>query len=662
MRSRYTVFSEQLIEDVRSRTSLVELISERVAVKQAGRNYQACCPFHTEKTPSFQINEEEGLYYCFGCGKKGNTFTFVMETKSLTFPEAVRFLAQKAGVALPISDNISENESNFIKDKELLRKIISEVALKYEEDFWNSSPEIKSFLEKRRISEYTAKRFRIGYAKGNNGSQRFAEEIHSRIKSSVKISVQEVFDSLFKLGLLRKRNSGQIGELFWDRIVFPITKSDLSPIGFGGRVIVDVEGSPKYINSPESPIYEKRKSFYGLGQGYGPAQKLKNVFIVEGYLDVISFSQAGLDNTLAVCGTALTEDHVKLLKRFVNKVYLVFDGDGAGRAAAARAFPIFLDSSVEVVPIILPPSEDPDSLTLNREESEIREILRERETSLLKLYLELSAGSIRGLQRGESVELSDLNASEAGKLSEEFAKVISKIRNPVELEIRIREASTLLGVTETAISKLSKDYIKPDKQVIHVVPVDSPPPVLETKVVQSESRRMAILKKQLMVSLLVEPSILHSSSIRSQVALIGVEDPRLNLLTSKLIISNADKTNDTQEEVSVVSGISNLYIVTPEEKEEILARFHGILIECSLEKEGLLEEALKQISFGQDSQISDTYRKLVEEFSQIADRVRISDELDELRIKEIDEVDVDNRMKLAQEKLLRKRTLSKSSK
>ena len=557
------LYSDQIIENVRAQTSLVELVSERVPVKQAGRNFQACCPFHTEKTPSFQINEEEGLYYCFGCGKKGNTYTFVMETKSLSFPEAVRFLAQRAGISLPVSESYQRENSNSGRDKQLLRKVVGEVATHFETELWKSNVEILGFLEKRRISEYTAKRFRIGYAQGNSGGQNLADEIFHRIKDSTSCTKTQVIDSLLTLGLLRKRSANQLGELFWDRIVFPITKSDLSPIAFGGRVIKDVEGAPKYINSPESPVYEKRRSFFGLGQGFTPSQKLKSVYIVEGYLDVISFSQIGIDNTLAVCGTALTEDHVKILKRFVNSVNLVFDGDGAGRAAAARAFPIFLDSGIEVVPVILPPKEDPDSITEGREEAEVRDILKSCTSSLLKLYLEVSAGSLRGLERGANLSLSELNPSEAGRVSEDLSKVLANIKNPVELEFRSREASDLLGVTEASLIRLINEnkkskipsretsavrneiYIKEESQEIK-----NPVP---------ESRKMAIVRRQLLISLLVEPSILTSGSVRSQVAILGVEDPRINMLTSKLVKSDSKILDGLKDsEVQVVRGLSDV--------------------------------------------------------------------------------------------------------
>jgi len=671
------LYSDQIIEEVRRRTSLIELVGERVPVKQSGRNFQACCPFHTEKTPSFQINEDEGLYYCFGCGKKGNTYTFVMETKSLSFPEAVRFLAQRAGVSLPVDEQYQTQRVSSGKGKNLLRRVVYEVALIYEENLWKAGYEVRGFLEKRRISEYTAKRFRMGYSIGSRGGesgQNLADLVLQRIKSSLECTHKEVVDSLVTLGLLRRRQSGQFGELFWDRVIFPITKSDLSPLAFGGRIIKDVEGAPKYINSPESPVFEKRRSFFGMGQSFSPAQKMKQAFIVEGYLDVISFSQIGIDNSLAVCGTALTEDHVKILKRFVNKVILIFDGDGAGRAAAARAFTPFLDSGIEVVPVMLEDGEDPDSLTYGRSEEEVRAILKEREGSLLRLYLEVLAGSIRGMERGKSVSLNEINPSEAGRISFDLAKALANIKNPVELEYRLREACGYLGITEVSLLKLVKEaqhssssapkIIQEDSLVREIQRLEPAAQVSAPEI--SQSRRMSILRRQLLISLIVEPAILCSSSVRSQVALLGVTDQSVNFLTRRLLVTSDDKISaiDDSAGVKVLPGLSRVLVASPEEKEELLAKYSGILVECGLADEGLIEEALQQLSLGHvvlsdPSNFKKVQKKLIEEFSDIVDRVKVSDEIDVLRKKETQESDIESRLSLAQEKLMRKRSIAK---
>lgn len=677
------LYSDQIIEEVKRRVSLVELVSERVPVKQNGRNFQACCPFHTEKTPSFHINEDEGLYYCFGCGKKGNTFTFIMETKSLSFPESVRFLAQKVGVSLPVAEYSARENGTSIKHKNILRRVVTEVALIYEENLWNADSNIKSFLKDRRISDYTAKRFRMGYSDSNKGGQSLTDQVFSRIKATVDCSHKDVTESLISLGLLRKRQNGNLGELFWERIIFPITKSDLSPLAFGGRILKKLEGAPKYINSPESPVFEKRRSFFGLGQGFQPSQKSKVVNLVEGYLDVISFSQLGIDNTLAVCGTALTLDHVKILKRFVNKAILIFDGDGAGRAAAAKAFVPFLNSGIEVVPVILPSSEDPDTLTYDRTEDEVRSILKEKEVSLLKLYLEVLAGSLRGLERGVGIELSELNAAEAGKVSEKIASDLATIINPVELEFRIREACDYLGVTESSLSKLVKSNNKqntsshfstnPDTGDVglarakgHDQSIQMPLADIPEQEI-SHSRRMSMLRRQLLISLLVEPSLLCNASIRSQISILGAEDQSVNLLAKKLIDNRNSKTgSESSEEIKVIQGLSKLVSASPQDREEILAKFKGILMEAGLSEEGLLEEALKQLSISDmlsDSEsLNKAKNKMLQEYSTVVERIKLTDELDMIRHKEAKESDVENRLNLAQEKLLRKRSLSKAAK
>ncbi len=669
-------YSDQIIEEVRRSNSLIELVGERTPVKQSGRNFQACCPFHTEKTPSFQINEEEGLYYCFGCGKKGNTYTFVMETKSISFPEAVRFLAQRASISLPIENQQNYSEKNFLKGKNILRKIVSEVANFYEENLWKGDNIARQFLSDRKINDYTAKRFRVGYAMSNQGCESLSALVYKKLKSEITCSHEDVVEGLISLGLLRKRQSGNLGELFWERVMFPITKSDASPLAFGGRIFKNVENSPKYINSPESPVFEKRRSFFGMGQGFSPAQKQKQVYIVEGYLDVISFSQLGIDNTLAVCGTALTLDHVKILRRFVNKVVLIFDGDGAGRAAAARAFVPFLDSGIEVVPVMLPNGEDPDTLTYNRSEEEVKELLKSMEGSLLRLNLETMAGGLRGLNRGEGVALENIGASEAGRIAQELAKMLAVVKNTVELELRIREACGYLGITENSLTKLVNENRKETSSEIENRPVPQKINVSINKVMKQEeapkevshSRRISILRRQLLITMIVEPSILLSSSVRAQLATLGVMDQSVNLLAKKLIDGKIDEVDLKEDsEIKVISGLSKILVSSVEERDEILARFSGILTECSLASEGLLEEAMNQLALGEVSFSSPDNRKknqirLVEEFSNIVDKVLISDELDVLRKKEIEETDVDGRLRLAQEKLMRKRSLSKANK
>jgi DNA primase len=302
-------YSDHIIEEVKLRSSLSELVSERTEVKSSGRSFTACCPFHSEKTPSFHINEEQGLYYCFGCGKKGNTFTFVMETRGLTFPESVRFLAQRAGVNLPVQSEFkNENDKGVAKKKALLRRLVVEAQNLFEDILWDRRGSRKEgivareMLKERYISEQSVKRFRLGFSGSDQGL--LLDELYKSIKDSLSITKEDVSQGLLELGLLREYDSGQKREFFRERVMFPISRSDGSPLAFGGRTIFTKPEIPKYINSPESSVYEKRRSFFGLSQGFASAQKARHVFIVEGYTDVISFSQVGLENTLAVCGTA----------------------------------------------------------------------------------------------------------------------------------------------------------------------------------------------------------------------------------------------------------------------------------------------------------------------------------------------------------------------
>jgi DNA primase len=675
-------YSERIIEEVRLKSSLSELVAERTELKRTGNSSMACCPFHSEKTPSFHINEEQGLYYCFGCGKKGNTFTFVMETRGLSFPESVRYLAKRYSVPLPVSSEPTQFEKGLSKKKTLLRKILIESQGVFEDILWGraagsqGNSHAREILNNRDITDQTIKRYRVGCT-GIRSGFLFAA-LKKIISQSMPIRDDELREGLISLGLLKQYSDSNTVELFRDRIMFPIARSDGSPIAFGGRTTKSDPDVPKYINSPESPVYEKRRSFYGLPQALPLLQKTKTVYLVEGYTDVLSFHQIGLENTIAVCGTALTPDHARILSRFISRAYLVFDADPAGRMASAKAFTSFMNTGIEAIPVFLPPGEDPDSIAriVHRQDMELDDllkILKDGETSLLRIFIQSTASSLLGHERGTFADLSQLKASEHGKLAEAIAPHLQQIKNPVERELRIKEVADLLGVSEQSFKNIAKQFSKSGgrKSPDSTMRPDSNNSVssdldeAENNNNQSQpsllGKRLDEVKKQLVVAVLVDPALLKNEAIYHNALNLSENDEKSRYFF-ELMHTFATKDHDPSLP-SVRQGISGIHYEptkenttekTASESEELLAHYHGILVRCGIENEGFLEEALKQLTLGGAG-----YDALAKSLHHTVERISLANKVDTIRMQEAKSATDDEKMKLIQEKLLMRRSLDK---
>ena len=354
---------EETLTEIRSRISIVEVISVYVSLRKAGKNYTGLCPFHEEKTPSFSVNDERGFFHCFGCGAGGNAFTFLCRLEGITFPEAVKRLAAKAGVTLPQAPDDPQ-----ARERERLYRLTSLAKTYFRRCLLDEKigATAQRYLAERGIPMDMAERFQLGYApKGWNGLVRFLANRKAPL------------DQAAALGLIGERNgrdersrpgAQQWYDKFRHRLMFPITDVTGRPVGFGGRLLPDPQRDagrerpqPKYLNSPESALYKKGALLYGLFQAKEPVRETGRVLVVEGYTDLISLVQRGLRETVAVLGTALTLEQLRLLKRFSTDVYIFFDGDDAGRRAATRAFPLCVEAGLTGRGVFLPQGEDPDS-------------------------------------------------------------------------------------------------------------------------------------------------------------------------------------------------------------------------------------------------------------------------------------------------------------
>ncbi len=354
---------EETLTEIRSRISIVEVISVYVSLRKAGKNYTGLCPFHEEKTPSFSVNDERGFFHCFGCGEGGNAFTFLCRLEGISFPEAVKRLAAKAGVSLPQApDDPQAREQDRLYRLTSLAKTYFRRCLLDEK----VGATAQRYLAERGIPMDVAERFQLGYApNGWHGLVRFLA------------SRKAPLDKAAALGLIGERSgrdersrpgAHQWYDKFRHRLIFPITDVTGRPVGFGGRLLPDPQRDadrerpqPKYLNSPESALYKKGSLLYGLFQAKEPIRETDRVLVVEGYTDLISLVQCGFRETVAVLGTALTLEQLRLLKRFSTDIYIFFDGDDAGRRAATRAFPLCVEAGLTGRGVFLPRGEDPDS-------------------------------------------------------------------------------------------------------------------------------------------------------------------------------------------------------------------------------------------------------------------------------------------------------------
>ncbi|MBC5742110.1 DNA primase [Lachnospiraceae bacterium MD308] len=343
-------YSDEIIEEVRIKNDIVDVISNYVRLQKKGNSYFGLCPFHNEKSPSFSVSRQKQMYYCFGCGAGGNVFTFLMEYENFTFQEAVKMLADRAGVALPEAEYSKEARERADMKATLLH--INKLAAKY---YYAQLRQPQGatglkYLKDRQLSDDMLRAFGLGY------SNKYSDDLYRYLKGKGYKD-----DILAKAGLISYDERQGVYDKFWNRVMFPIMDVNNRVVGFGGRVMGDAK--PKYLNSPETPIFDKGRNLYGLNR----ARRSKKTYFLlcEGYMDVIALHQAGFDNAVASLGTALTPGHASLIKRYVNEVYLTYDSDDAGTRAALRALPILKDVGITAKIIRMEPFKDPDEYINN---------------------------------------------------------------------------------------------------------------------------------------------------------------------------------------------------------------------------------------------------------------------------------------------------------
>lgn len=421
-------FPREKLAEIRSRANIVDIISEYVTFKKAGKNYLALCPFHSEKTPSFHVNEEKQIFYCFGCQKGGDVITFLREINNLSFVEAVSQLANRYGLSLPPPSSYRKEKAT---DQETFLEI-NEKAMHFFHHVLMQRPEGevgRKYLKKRGIDQKIWETFKLGYALETWDS--LATFLN---KGNIPLQLAK------QLGLIAPREKGGFFDCFRGRIIFPIFNLNGRTIGFGGRAIAG--GTPKYLNSSDSMIYKKSSSLFGLPITRNSIAKEDQVLIVEGYFDLLSLFQAGICPVVSPLGTALTGVHIQTLKRFTSRFYVVFDADEAGDKAALRSLEMFLNEGLSPRVVILPSGSDPDEFIQQKGVENFREKM-EIAPLLIEYFIE------------RAIEKKNLSLPE-GKVEvvKEVMPIIGHIREPIVQDEYIRKLSERLGVREDRIRSL----------------------------------------------------------------------------------------------------------------------------------------------------------------------------------------------------------------
>jgi DNA primase len=419
--------SEEKVSEIRDRSSILEVVSDYVNLKKAGKNYKGLCPFHSEKTPSFMVNEEKQIFHCFGCGAGGDVFTFLMKVGNFSFPQAVEELAKRYGVRLPPRE-LSPAKKKEMDKREILFKI-NQMASEYFHDLLSrrqEGEEGRRYLSQRGMSEEIIKEHRLGYS-----LERWDGLAHHLQEKKVSLELAR------ELGLIFPKKREGWYDAFRGRILFPIFDLHQRVVGFGGRLIK--EGEPKYLNSPESSLYHKGEILYGLQVAKGYIPKKDCVIIVEGYFDLLTLHQFGLKHSVATLGTALTAQHVHILKRYTKNLITVFDADVAGVQASLRALPLFLEEEVSGKTIILPKDEDPDEFLRkgNLEEFEKRAI---NAVSLIDFFFER-------LMKTHDTKSIDGKV----KVAEEGMALIDKIPNKIRKNFYTKALAERLDLPESLL-------------------------------------------------------------------------------------------------------------------------------------------------------------------------------------------------------------------
>lgn len=423
------MIDRETVDRIYAAANIVDIVGDYVTLKRKGVNYVACCPFHNEKTPSFVVSPSKGLYKCFGCGKGGNAVTFVMEQEAVSYPEALKMVAKRYGIEVR-EEALSDEEIRRNDDRESMFAL-NGWAAEYFANFLHRDSEginvgLSYFRQKRGLTEATIKKFGLGFcpSKGDRMSQ---DALTAGYKQEFLLSTG--------LSLVSERNGG-LYDRFRDRVIFPVHNISGRIVAFGGRTLRTDKQVAKYQNSPESEIYSKKRELYGLYFAKRAIQQQDFAILVEGYLDVISMHQAGIENVVASSGTSLTTEQIRLLGRFTKNITVIYDGDSAGIHASLRGIDMILKEGMNVRVVLLPEPEDPDSFARSHSAAEVRDYIRDNERDFLDFKARLLLKDAQGDPIRKAALIGDMVQS------------IAQIPDPIQRSVYIKECARIMDIDE----------------------------------------------------------------------------------------------------------------------------------------------------------------------------------------------------------------------
>ena len=463
-----------LLEQIRAANDIVDVIGSYLPLKRAGANFRALCPFHREKTPSFNVNPHHQIFKCFGCGKGGDVFTFVREYENVEFMDAVRRLAERASIPLEFEDNPAARQQKHIK--EVLWNIHEQITQRWQSALANEAGGqlARDYLAQRGVSAEAVKLFRLGAA-----PEAWDDTVNWAKSKGHDLAVME------QAGLIiRKEGTDRYYDRFRGRLIFPICDEQGRVIGFSGRVLSGDEKTAKYVNSPETPIFIKGKVFYGIDKSKRPLLDAESAIICEGQLDLIACYMAGVQNVVAPQGTALTPEHARILKRYVEEVVLCFDADNAGQNAAIRSLDPLLAAGLAIRVASIPNGKDPDEFIKQNGGEAFRELINQAE-GFFDWYLKrLCATNDTRTDKGRVAVL------------REFGEALAKTRNAVLIDTHAQKAALRLGVAVDAVRAEFKKVRTPEPRPAHDEQTDPAPTSesLEVNSIPPTPREMQLLK------------------------------------------------------------------------------------------------------------------------------------------------------------------------
>jgi DNA primase len=432
---KFPMIKPATIQSIMDAARIEEVVGDFITLKKRGANYLGLCPFHNEKTPSFSVSPSKGIFKCFGCGKAGNAVGFIMDHEHYSYPEALRWLARKYGIDVEEEEMTPEMQQELDERESMF--VLNDFMAKYFARNLTQHDEGKSigmtYLKERDFTSATIEKFQLGYA---------IDQWEDYCKQAIKNGYQK--EVLVKTGLGIEKDSRLI-DRFRGRIIFPIHNLTGRVIGFGGRILSSEKSTAKYINSPESEIYNKSKALYGVYYGRNAIVKEDNCYLVEGYTDVISLHQAGFENVVASSGTSLTEDQIKLIRRFTQNITMLFDGDPAGIKASFRGIDLILEQGMNVRVVMFPDGEDPDSFVRSHRTSEVEAFIKDKAMDFIKFKTTLLLDETAGDPAGKARLIKDIVAS------------IAFIPDGITRSVYIKECSQMMEVPEqTLMNELNK--------------------------------------------------------------------------------------------------------------------------------------------------------------------------------------------------------------